>query len=260
MLEETFWLWATGAPTASPADGDNTGCGDYETTPCDTDSCWARSSVVTEDDADTDICRFCTEEQTQDCATHIMNYPGYFTLENYAWPPEDGFGELSVKLVENSANRGVLVMLSNHQLVDWPERDDMLEAIGNGIRANPITDSPNGFSRYDYTWDRKDIYFRRASIAAPWSWSEPVDTGIPGYVGGIVDVFTDFFSAVTLENQRTVRINDLELWFTTSAWKGDMNHTDIFGRPGEYGVYTASTSQHWTEVTGETNDTDIIVP
>ena len=135
-------------------------------------------------------------------------------------------------------------MLSNHPVVDWIERDEMLEAISYGIRVDPFTDSPDGFSRHDFRWDEEDVFFRMAPVSTPWAWSEPVDTGKPGYVGGIIDAFTSLTSTYTQEHW----INALSLWFTTSVWHGDLSPQHAEGLPGAYGVYTTGTTQYWSSL------------
>ena len=242
LLEEQLWTWATtGDMPASPPDEDFTGCGYADASQCYSSTCYMKSKVITKDSADDVTCHFCSEDDMTACVSHIMGNPNMFSLMNYPWPATDGFGELSVKLVKDAYTSG-LVMLSSHPVADWDEREEIESAIQNGIRVNPFEYAPNGFSRFDYRWNRRDVFFRRASVSSPWSWTDPVDTGAPGYVGGVIDAFTSF----TSHQLQGLWIHNLTLWFTTSVWHGALDHTDHYGMPGAYGVYTTSTAQSWS--------------
>ena len=65
----------------------------------------------------------------------------------------------------------------------------------------------------------------------------------------IIDAFTDFYSEWQNAGQEVLQ-STLTLWYTTSVWHGDIDHTDGQGVPGAYGVYTTSTTQGWLEVAG----------
>jgi hypothetical protein len=144
----------------------------------------------------------------------------------------EGFGELSVKLAKFGEGESAYVMLSNHPIVDWPQRAGMVAAAAVGTKNNPITDhSSDGFSRFDYTWEMGHVFFRWASGGSPWSWSEPEDTGTTGYGPYIIDAFTE----LTTEYLYPGDIHYAELWYTTSVWNGS-------NLPGAYGVYTTSST------------------
>jgi len=73
------------------------------------------------------------------------------------------------------------------------------------------------------------------AAGAPWDWSEPRNTGTPGYAPCIIDAFTNV-GYMGADPQQGLSFYSIELWHTTSVWHGDVV-------PGAYGVYTTSTTQ-----------------
>jgi len=225
--EEKAWRVALG-DESYPLLSVVSGC-DYSGS-CEPSQCMVFAGALT-GQLDSTLCHMCTEEQVDECVAHIME-DFSFGPGGYPWPATDGFGELSVKLAKFDESFSAYVMLSNHQIPDWPERPAMVAAAQVGAKNNPITDhSTDGFSRFDYTWDRGRVFYRWAPASSPWSWSEPVDTGTPGYGPYVIDEFSHFFKMWT-DGIPSYPFYVANLWFTTSVWHGDLPPHDKVSIPG----------------------------
>jgi hypothetical protein len=249
LREEFYWSFATSPEQYQSTYWNNAGCdyGQYvcaevDNQGCDPDECFFYTAVEDENDPlGYYRCTFCTTWEMEECLDTLFANP---TLEqSYPWPTTSGFGELSVKLVKDGSFSR-LVMLSNHQIHDWDEREDILAAIEGGVNANPCVET-GGFDRYDYRWNSGGVHFRSARLESPWNWSEAEYTGTPGYGPYIIDRFTTV-EATTTGPPYFFDIYDVTLWHTTSVWKGEQEKwrgLDIrYGFPGAYGVYTTSTT------------------
>ena len=248
LREELYWSFATSPEQYQETYWNNAGCdyGQYvcgeDNHGCDPDECFFYTAVEDEEDPlGYYRCTFCTTWEMEECLDTLF---ANLTLDQpYPWPTTSGFGELSVKLVKDGSFSR-LVMLSNHQIHDWDEREDILAAIANGVNASPCVGT-GGFDRYDYRWNSGGVHFRSARLEAPWNWTAPECTGAPGYGPYIIDRFTTV-EATTTGPPNYFAIYDLTLWHTTSVWKGELQQQRglglPFGIPGAYGVYTTSTT------------------
>jgi hypothetical protein len=235
--EEWLWTKATGPVVEDeqiPGWFESTGCDytDPETT-CDSGACY--QAMYNQDLEFVCLGDLCDEPALNSCLDSVFED---VQSEAYPWPVTSGFGELSVKLVKDGSFSR-LVMLSNHPIPDWDEKDEMLAAIVNGVKVNPITPHPDGFDTHDYRWNRGGIYFRSARLEAPWDWSEAEYTGTPGYGPYIIDRFTEVETIPAAPGGMDSFL--LTLLHTTSVWNGELAENRGSGIPGAYGVYTTRT-------------------